>query len=356
MTLPDRILELLKGRSQHKPLLGDDLLAKTGADPDELNDALDDLQGRGALNRAEITRFDRTFTALWPTGLPPQSASWKQDRDNGKGHSRLVDYNTLQDKKHRDEMRNPPIYIDAPEPTPDPVPAATPTLEEEPIMTRIARPAAIVEPVTQTLTPIKSNRPRNTGINAGRVQSAILAVLRGQGELSVVDIFARLPAEVSTTLGSVGKTLETLAKRGEITASIKFNNARHRRFFQLGEVECAQVECAQVEPLCAELPGNLATLRKFGADDHTADADESRLKPAPTVADESRLKPAPTACAEATPAIRTHTPPHAIRSSNRAHFAFYDDGVMEIFQDDATVSLPPAEVARMVAFLGRISA
>lgn len=350
MTLQDRILELLKGRSQHKPLIGDDLLAKTGADPDEVNDALNDLQGRGALNRVEITRGDRTFTALWPTGLVPRNLSWKEERNNGKGMmGAQLAHNVQQAAEDSRQPQKP-----APTPVPTPVPTPTPPSPPAPLpltgegshqetpMVRVARPAQITEPVA----PEKLRSPharRDQQMNTGPVQTAILAVLKAGGVLDVETIFNLLV--VPTTKGSCGKVLETLAKRGEIEASIRFHNKRHRRYYCMpGTDRAAAPACS--EPLCSELPGNLDTLRRIGADEHDVDA-AKMVKPV-----------------DATPAIRTHKPPHTptnkppheIRSSNRAHFAFYDDGVLEIFQDDSTVTLPPAEVARMVAFLGRIAA
>ncbi len=339
MTLSDRILELLKGRSQHKPLLGDDLLAKTGADPDEVNEALDDLHGRGALNRAEITRGDRTFTAIWPTGLVPRNLSWKDERNNGKGMMGAQLAHNLQQDAER--SRNPPSPVTTPDPTPDPTPVPTPdaTPIKETPMVRIARPAKIVEEATAA--PIKTNRPRNTGLNAGRVQTAVMDALRGQGELSVEHIFARLPSDVDTTLGSIGKTLETLAKRGEIIASLKFHNARHRRFYRLGEAECAQAE-----PLCSELPGNLRTLRKIGADDHIADAGKmvEPINPPFTTAPAAPDAPiAPQADAPTNP-----------ENDGGTHFALFDSGTLLITNGDEFIALTAADATRLASYLSNV--
>lgn len=90
MNLNECILEMLKGSTQIAPMLGDTLLEKTGVEPDTLNDALDDLQGRGALNRAEITREGSTFTVLWPTGITPRAMGWtpaiRRDGCHGCAH------------------------------------------------------------------------------------------------------------------------------------------------------------------------------------------------------------------------------------------------------------------------------
>ncbi len=320
MNLQDRILELLKGRSQHKPLLGNDLLAKTGADPDDVNDALDDLQGRGALNRVEITRGDRTFTALWPTGLVPRNLSWKEERNNGKGlMGAQLAHNVQQDaERSRQAVAIPPI------------PSIPKPIKEEKPMTRIARSAQIVEPVAAEK--LRSPHARlDQQLNTGPVQTAILAVLKAGGVLDVDTIFNRL--DVPTTKGSCGKTLETLAKRGTIEASLLFHNKRHRRFYCMPGTDRA------AEPLCSELPCNLATLRRIAADDHISDSgkmvDPAEVRPEVFESDAPITRAAAVADLE----------------SDSTRFALWDNGSLLLTVGDDIVALQRADVQRLANYL-----
>ncbi len=338
----DRILELLKGHSQFKPLRGDDLVAELRhLDPDTLNDMIDDLQGRGAINRAEITKNGKTYTALWPTGLVPRALSWKDERNNGKGLMGAQLAHNLQQDAERSRNTSKPV------PTPVPTPA------KEPTMTRIARPAQIVEevaPAKLVKTPHVSNRPRNTGINGGAVQSAVLAVLEAGGVLDVETIFSRLT--VATTKGSVGKILETLGKRGVIEATIQFHNKRHRRFYCMpGTDRAAAPVCS--EPLCAELPGNLRTLRKLGADDHTADAGKTieLINPPFTAATTAPAAPA----APAAPIAPQADAPTLPENDGGTHFALFDSGTLLITSGDEFIALPIAESRRLADYLRNVS-
>lgn len=377
MNLQDRILELLKGRSQHKPLLFDDIYAKTGADKADINAAIDDLQGRGALNRAEITRGDRTFTALWPTGLVPRALSWKDERNNGVGlMGANVAHNVQQDAERSrqtvkreaaaplvtrrvaaQEKRQQPGSIHVSR-TATPLHVSPNPITEDQPMTRVSRPPQIVEkvdPAKLVETPHASNRPRNTGINGGAVQSAVLTVLEAGGVLDVDTIYSRLT--VPTTNGSVGKILGTLAKRGLIEATIKFHNKRHRRFYCIPGA--AGPACS--EPLCSELPGNLATLRKIGADDNgTVPAQiKGKLERAHRKAEDETAR---RGAFDAGPlgGGDIHAPDEPIsRAANaldldgsaKARWALWDNGMLMITSGDDVIALPRAETERLAEFL-----
>jgi hypothetical protein len=308
----DRILGLLKGCTQNKPLRGDDLAAELHhLTPNAINDLLDDLQGHGALNRAEITRDGETYTALWLTGIMPRTTSWMTDRDAGKKFSSLAAHNAQQNAEiSRTEHK----------------PETKPAPSKEATMTRIARPAQIVEQTTSEKPQSKHAR-RDQQMNTGLVQTAILESIKPGEELDVNEIFSRL--KIETTHGSVGKTLELLEKRGIVQMAMRLTHKRWRRFFSLPGTD---VETAHQTELCAELPGNLATLRKIVSDDQVA-IKSPVIEPAiPT----NQIKP--------------------MRSDEHATFAFYDDGALEIYQGDEAVMLQARQVARLVTFLGRIAA
>lgn len=290
----DRILELLKGHTQHKPLRGDDLVAQLrNLDPDTLDAMLDDLQGRGALCRAEITKNGHTYTALWPTGLVPRALSWKYERNNGKG---LMGGQLAHNVQQAAEQSRQPIPHHS-----------SPITEEKP-MTRIARPAQIVEKVHET------NRPHNLTRNTGTVQQAILEVLRDGGLMDVESIFSNCP--VKTSLGSVGKTLETLAKRGTVVVSLKFHNHRNRRFYNL--------------------PGFVPDT----TDPETA-ADAGKLIDPADVQPEVFEGDAPITRAAAV----------ADLESDSTRFALWDNGSLLITVGDEIIALPKPEAQRLATYL-----
>ncbi len=346
----DRILELLKGHSQFKPLRGDDLVAELRhLDPDTLNDMIDDLQGRGAINRAEITKDGKTYTALWPTGLVPRNLSWKQERDNGKGmFGAQLAHNVQQAAEaSRAEIK------------PETKPAPT----KDTTMTRIARPAQSVEEHDQT--------HDRYAKNVGKVQTSILAVIKPGDVLDVDTIFSRLTIE--TTLGSVGKTLEVLEKRGLIEMALRFHNKRWRRFFSLPgtDVEAAQHAPVCAEPLCAELPGNLRTLRKIAADDTPAphvggpacgpiDLINPPLtaekEPAQTWADAvCGHIPTPKRSDEAAAPIASQADaPTNPENDGGTHFALFDSGTLLITSGDEFIALTAADATRLASYLSNV--
>jgi hypothetical protein len=305
-TLADDILAMLKGHTAQKPLRGDFLLAKLNLDPDTCNDLLDDLQNRGALNRAEITRAGETYTALWPTGLAPRALSWKAERDNGKGMFGAQPAHNVQQAAEQSRQPARPAPIVLPHP---------PMHIPENPMPRIARPAQIVEQApAEKLRPGKRlNYPKG-----GPVQSAVLAVLEAAGGwLDVDTIFSRL--EISTTKGGVGKTLEMLEKRGQIAASIRFHNKRHRRFYAPldGADEVAADRVAEAgKPMREERPA-----------DHFVNVDKM-VDPADVP---------------------------ALNSEGGTHFALFDTGTLLLTSGDDFIALPRAEAQRLADYLRGVS-
>lgn len=343
----ERILEMLKGSTQTNPTHGAFLLAKTGLDPDSLNDVLDDLHGRGAINRATITKDGRTWTALWPTGIPPRALSWKQERDLGTGTSAELAHNVQAAAEASRKMH-------ATAPAKAPVSHTEPAQEKP--MPRIAKPA-----VVQTQ---KSPHARtDQQPNIGPVQTEVLAALADGGSLSLDALLERCPS--TRSMMSLRKIVQRLAQRGLIVSTRLKENAQ-RAYYKL-----ADAPLMPAEPLCSELPGNLATLRRIGADDqhlpeepaikptrskgHQERDHLAHTKPTSIPAAEPATEPAQTwadaVCGHIPTPLRDRHP----RTEEHATFAFYDDGALEIYQGDETVMLQEKQVARLVAFLGRIA-
>ena len=359
MNAHDSILDMLQGHSQFNPLRGDDLLAKIGLDPDTLNDLLDDLRGRGALNRAEITKGGETFTALWPTGIPPRQLSWMEQRDNGIGYSSQLAHNLQQAAEASRTAIKPrstqtgqvsktcPVF-EAPQPQTQQVLETcrvfqAPAEQERP-MPRIARPAQ-VQPSP------KKNR--------GNLQKAILEIVRLSDEaLPSEDVYARL--EMESTHNSIKKTLEVLAARGLLATESRVLNHRWRMFYswpKAGGIAAARVAAA-TDP---EVEGTLEQLRRMGAD--------GDVSPAPVLGTPTAYAANPAAKAVAVPAGQTgqvsetcpvssahiEIPQPIKPDGEHATFAFYDDGALEIYCGDEAVMLHERQVARLVEFLDRVA-
>lgn len=322
MNAQDSIMHHLKGHTAQKPMRGDSLLAALGLEPDTLDSLLDDLQGRGALCRAEITRHgEKTWTALWPTGLVPRAMSWKQERDHGTGTSADLAHNVQQSAEQSRQ--------------------SIATLTTENTMTKSAQPAPATKLVVKTL---ESNRPHNLTRNTGVVQQTVISVLRTGGQMDVESIFAA--CDVETSLGSVGKTLENLAKRGAVVSTIKFHNHRNRRFYCLPDYVPNTDDAVDHRH---DTAANIATLRRIAADEHT-DHDQSAgnlVDPADVRPEvfESAVPDAHVTRAAAVADLETSSP----------RWALWDNGSLMITSGDEILALTKADTARLAYYLRNVS-
>ena len=351
MNHSEHILELLKKHTAQHPMRGDDLVKKLGIDPDEINDLLDDLQGRGALNRADITRPGHSsFTALWPTGLTPRNTSWKQERDNSKGFSRMAAHNAqAAAEASRTATKPAPVkatvqYDEEPYVSPYTPPAKP---QQETAMVRATRPAAVVE------TPETPRHPPRPSINTGEVQTAILDALRDNGEMDIADIFAACQTE--TTLGSVGKTLEKLAQRGLVIPSIKFHNKRHRRFYRLADASKTSAP-RKVDAVRASPRPTTATTATTAMPVGCGEQSEPH-RPSATIPSDAEIAELVAALQpETEPELESLLPadmlgldlPHA---ASHTRWCLWDDGQLLLTLGDDMMVLNQAETQRLATYL-----
>ena len=385
MNAHDSILHHLRAATAQKPMRGDDLLAKLGLEPDTLNELLDDLQGRGALNRAEITRDGKTWTAIWPTGLVPRNLSWKEQRDNGVGVSSLLAHNVQQAaEQSRTETKPAPARtrpdrfekpVGSPTPaTPDqtgqvsktclvsatatPVqtgqvsktcPVSAPITTPETPMPRIARPAfdqtiPAVEAATQAAQPT-----RKSMLNEGPTQQAIMSVLEGGDELTAAEVYLRIGSK--STKASVGKVLELLTKRGLVTATMRYHNSRHRLFYRLAQADskpAAPAITAAREAVAsdADIAGTLEQLRRLGGDDQTGQV--SKTCPVSDSATPDQTRQVSQTC-------RVSASVPNPENDGETHFALFDSGTLLVTTGDDFIALPRADAMRLADYLRGVS-
>ena len=320
MNHSEHILNMLKGHTAQKPLRGNFVVAKLGLDPDTINDLLDDLQGRGAINRAEITQNGETYTALWPTGITPRNLSWKQQRDNGVG---LMGAQLAHNVQQAAEASRTVIKPETPI-----------TSTQEPIMPRISRPALPVEPVelVEPTEPVQDRYAKNNG----PAQRVILATFTAGLEQNAREVWEAIDRSVD--LGVVKKVLSRLAQRGLLAVENRLSNGKHWNFYRLNEA------------LCSELPGNLRTLSKIGADDHVADAGNMVKDPVGWAKQSATINP-PFAAED----IAADPAPDLPENAGGTYFALFDSGTLLITAGDEFIALPIGEAQRLANYLRNVS-
>jgi hypothetical protein len=97
---PEKILSLLAGHDSRKPMPFDELVKASGVDPAELEPILDAMFHRvpALINRAEITKANKTQLMYWPTGVI-ERFEWKSLSINPKKRP------TFPSASRRDEMK-----------------------------------------------------------------------------------------------------------------------------------------------------------------------------------------------------------------------------------------------------------
>lgn len=309
MTLREHILKALAGASSQKPVRGDALLQRLGVGPDTLNDALEDLRARNAINRSEITKGGETYTVVWPTGVAPAAIPWRGQSING--HTQ-ADARAAHQAAHQAINRQESSPTRGVQGESEPVapsthvtaPQAMPPVEEwrppqEPPMPRIARPA----------NPHNKGRKINYPARRAPFTDAVLETLKTMGGAPTSDeVHDQLPAGMGTP-GSTDAALRKLRQRGQCQGRRETIRSRNRWVFWTGEAEPPRREAGR-----------------------SAGAGKAMPVPHPAAA--------PVAAAG-----------NSVGQGDRPHFAVWDDGELHIDCGGEMVRLDAADVSRLYRML-----
>ena len=302
LSLDAAILQALAGTSGQTPMRGDDLLAHLGLgkDPDRVNDALEDLVDRRAVNRAEITRNGHTHTVLWLTGARPApigrafTINKFTQADAKAAHEAQVQ----SESSRSASLKSPPAPLyERGEKNP----------EQEPDMPRnipIPRPG----------------NPLFTKAANGTVMGQVHAALAGLTEATAAtpeELLPKCPATAS--IGSLRATLRTLARRGDLNVRTATARGKVRAFYW--PIEANAVEEPALKP-------------------RDLDAWEAQAEPAQG-RDEARPDPA----ARAADLLGLDAPVGVTR------FALWDDGQLLLTVGEDMLVLDAGSTRRLADFL-----
>lgn len=368
MSAPDldsRIMAALAGASAQQPMCIAALRDRLGLTHPEIMDALCGLYNSRAINQATVTTGDAPVTVVWPTGMSPQPVGSRAFTIGGH----TAAYAAAKALKPRGK--------NAPDSATQASPAAaaksrriaraatavlageTPAHQEN-AMPRITAPA-----VPRAETPAKGTpdsyaakadydsaatstapaRPMKKAGN-GAVQSEIMAALRGAGRAEALSVSALAELVPSAgSLDSLATTARLMARKGVLDGVSVVIGGQRKTVYWDAQVQDPGQLAGAGKPIAAPALNdghekNLDLVRRLAADDAAPPAYES---PLPAIAE---------AQARIARAIGAPVRPNP----ERASFAYYDDGALEIFQGEETVILPAPQVSRLVAFLARIVA
>ena len=336
-SLPDAILATVAKSHAQAPFRVDALPGLVGADLEACAAAVESMFQARTLSYADITKDGASYRVIWPTGVPPQPVG---------SRAYVINAHTQADAAAkalhpRKSQANQPAGMPAP---------------QEATMPRITAPAVARSiPAPQTEKPIRGRHAISTK-GSGLLQNALLSALMDatpDDPLSANHLIHLCP--MAGSVGSISTTLQTLVKRGLVHSLSLVSGGRRQNHYYLAAPDDHVAAAGKTITGAALNDGheqNLALVRKLTSDEAAVipvAVGKVIPDPATPALDSSRL-PAKDAGKDAGATLNRHP------DLDRASFAFYDDSSLEIFKGDETVILPALEVARLVAFLGRIAA
>jgi hypothetical protein len=172
----------------------------------EVEALVEDLVGRGAVNRAVITKGERVSSVLWLTGVAPRVFSWKEDAiATMKARKRLV--NAVNEVFSVDNVSH----------------------VEEFVMTRIVMPA-----VTEVV-PLAAAAVAPVSRGKSWFRDQVIKGMQDGVDRTAEEIFKLCPGGAS--VGSASATARMLTDAGILTKSLVKRGTRHTNVFKFKGAE-----------------------------------------------------------------------------------------------------------------------